>query len=185
MNWKVRKAPLDISRRLKDTAFSLKVYSTWAVLTFLVFGLMGIYPQAEILFKSIRTREEMQEINKALGNKINYLNQEALKIEGVDRGVKALEKTLPEDYEVQNYVVDLSFATAEAGYALVGLSTEGVINENQGTAVSAELEGNGNIGKLIESIESLDRAAQVKQIKFVGKDNERKATCLLDIYVLK
>jgi voltage-gated potassium channel Kch len=185
MNRKAGKTQIDVSRRLLDTTFSLKVYSVWAILAFLVFGLMGIYPQARILSKSIRTSREMQEIDKSLRNKIDLLNQEALKIENNDKGIKALEKALPADYEVQNYIVNLSFAVSKAGYDLVGLRAEKVIDAGQGVVVSAELEGNGNIGELIKSIESLDRAAQVNQIKFVEKSDRKEITCSLDIYVLK
>ncbi len=190
MKGNVEKAQIDVGRRLKDTAFALRVYTIWAVITFLVIGLLGIYPQAGILIKSVQTRKEMQDINNSLRNKIDSLNQEALKIESNGGGIQALDKTLPADYEIQNYIVDFSFAVSKAGYNLTGLQTGGITDSGQGVAVFADLEGNGSIGELIKSVESLNRAAQVKSVSFVEKNigtkiGVKKVKFSLNIYVLK
>jgi hypothetical protein len=190
MKGNVEKAQVDVSRRLKDTAFALKVYTIWAIMTFLVIGLFGIYPQVGILVKNIQIRKEMQEVNNSLRNKIDSLNQETLKIENNVEGIQALDKTMPADYEIQNYIVDFSFAVSKAGYNLTGLQTGGITDSDQAVAVSADLEGNGSIGELIKSIESLNRAAQVKSVSFVEKNTStktgvKKVMCFLDIYVLK
>lgn len=185
MKRNVGKAGIDVSRRLKDTAFALRLYSIWAILIFLVFGLLGIYPQARILVKGIQTGKEMREVNKSLRNKIDLINQEALKIDNNTKGVEALNRALPADYEVQNYVVDLSFAVSKTGYNLTAFQAEGGLDTGQGITVSAKLEGNGSVSELIKSIESSGRAAQVNEVSFVEGDGVKVVAVLLDIYVLK
>jgi len=182
----ITKAPSDISRRLKDTAFALRIYSIWAMSIFLVFGLFGIYPQTKMLIESVRTHREMQSINKVLADKINFVNQEALSITQNTSGIAALDKALPKDYEVQNYVVDFSFAVSRTGYGLTGMNVGEPSDGGRSIAVNATLEGNGSLGGLVKSIESLSRAAQVNGISFSQRNEVKKeVTCLLNIYVLK
>jgi len=181
----IKQVEADVTRRLRDASFLLRIYSFWAVFAFIVFGLIGIYPQIKVLRDSIRTYNEMKEINKSLFSKINLINQEALKIENSKDGVEKLNKALPADYEVQNYIVDLSFAVAKTGYGLEGFTAGTPTEADKGVLASAELKGKGKVGELIKAIESLDRAAQVNGFKLSEQDNERSIDCFLNLYILE
>jgi len=181
----VKQVETDVTRRLRDAGFLLKVYSIWGILAFVVFGLMGIYPQTKVLRESINTYKEMAKINESLISKIDLINQEALKIEGNKDGVEKLNKALPADYEVQNYIVDLSFSVARTGYNLEGFTAEKSTEVDEGVKASATLNGKGSVGELIKSIESLDRAAQVNGFTLEEQKDERNIECFLNLYILE
>lgn len=185
MNNKIERTSIDINRHLANANYSLRLYSIWAIATFIVFGLFGVYPQIKLLTKGIKTHKEMREINNSLNTKINFIKDESLRIENNPKAVKNLDKALPTDYEVQNYIVDLSFGVAEADFDLQAVRAERLLDSNQGVGITADFKGEGSIGELVKSIESLKRATQVNKVSFGSQSGEKTSTCQLDIYVLK
>jgi Tfp pilus assembly protein PilO len=181
----INRVETDVTRRLRDRSFSLRIYSIWAVVAFVVFGLGGIYPQIKVLREGVNTYKEMKEINNSLVSKINLISSEYIKIESSKEEIIKLDKALPADYEIQNYIVDLSFAVAKAGYSLVAFNAQKLTETDTSVKASATLEGKGSVGELIKSIESLDRAAQINGFKLTEQAGERNIVFTLDLYILE
>jgi Tfp pilus assembly protein PilO len=179
----IRKLLSKINRSLNNPAFLLKVLSRWAFLSLIVFGFFGIYPQVKILFNGISTFSEMKKINVLLKEKITAVRVESVKVEENQAGITALNSFLPDDYGVQNYVVDLSFATAKTGFVLTGLRVEWPTSYSSGVKAGADLKGTGSFKNLVSTVESLKRISQVNELKFTNQNEEKNTSLLIDIFI--
>lgn len=180
-----KKLLINLNRMLDNPPVFLKVLRGWAVLSFVVFGLFGIYPQAKTLLKSVETYSEMQKINKSLKEKTDLIRSESLKVEKNQRGVTALNTYLPDDYEVQNYIVDLSFATAQTGYTLTGFRVDWPTDYSPEVKAYADLNGMGKFKELITTIESLKRVSQVNDLRFSNQNDDKSVLLQIEIFILK
>lgn len=186
MSFNADKSVTNLNRSLGNSSFLLKVLTIWAVCTLLIVGFLGIYPQVKVLRKSAKTYKEMKEINQKLKNKIEDINKEYEKVEKNEKGIQFLDAYLPDDYGLQNYIVDLSLAAAKSGYLLTGLTVQGDSDLSADILAEATFEGDGNFGDLVKTVESLERISQVNELSFSNTSDEKKKVVLvINIYVLE
>jgi Tfp pilus assembly protein PilO len=181
----IKKLLTNLNRALMNPTIYLKVLRIWAIASLVIFGFFGVYPQIKALSEGLKTYSEMKNINKLLKEKTDLIRSESLKMEGHQNGIKILDTYLPDDYEVQNYIVDLSFASAKNGYALIGLTVESPTGYSPGVIARANLNGSGGFKELVSTVESLKRISQVDELKFTDEKDEKKVTLLIDIFILE
>lgn len=175
----------DLNRKLGDPSFSLRLYSGWAVLALLIFGVFGFYSQISKLSRKNAVYDEMTVLNKSLEQKIALIKSEKDKLVRGQEGVEILDRVLPSNYGIQDYVVDLSFAVSEKGYGLRSFTTQDAGTTNSNIKASARLEGTGSFGELVRNVESLKRIAQVEGLSVKHLRDGYEVNLLLDIFVLK
>jgi len=174
----------DLNRLLSNPSILLKVLAVWATVVLVVVGVFGIIPQIRLLLSNIQTYPKMIKINGALTEKINVIDEEYKKIEQNKNGVELLDTLLPDGYGIQNYIVDLSFATAKSGFQLSDLLVQGNVGFTSGVITTAAFEGDGSLGDLVATVESLKRVSQVSKLRFTSSSGEQKASLEINIYSL-
>ena len=176
---------IDLQRNLNNPSSLLKALTVWAAVAIFAGGIFGIYPQSQTLITNIGLYPKIKEVNVDLEKKVSDINSEYLKVEKNPVTVNLLDTYLPDDYGIQNYIVDLSFAAAKQEFQLVTLSSHEDYNFGKGLYVQAVFKGTGSIENLVNAVESLKRIAQVGEVKFVQEVGEKKVFMDINVYVME
>lgn len=153
-----------IKRLTSNEAVLVKVYIVWGVLSLVVFGFFGFYPVMKNFVSNVKLVEEMYQNNLSLKNKIEELKVAKEKIEIVGSDLEILDKYLPNDFEAQTYLVNLSILVSESGYTLDKMS----FGKDRGgdTSLTLGISGKGNMNELVNKIESSGRLMEIQSIRY-------------------
>jgi hypothetical protein len=158
----IKKQYYQVKRRFDDSEFVYKLYLLWFVATVLGVGIFCIKPMIELIYKKIQL---INEINTDADNiKINIATIDKISstILVDTEAVSSLNTSLPENLDVEQYVVDLSKAVASAGFILKRVGVANSMNTSSGAVrLACALSGPGNFPVLIENIEKLKRITRV------------------------
>jgi hypothetical protein len=150
----------NINRLLSNEEVSYRLYLTLAVATFVIVGIFGIIPSTKNLISNITLAKDIRKNNVALAGKLIELKKSGVDLNNVGTNISFLDSYVPEDFNLQNYLVDFVFASGEADLVLERLIP---IDEESGSVnLSVSMIGNGDPLKLINVLESLNRISEIQ-----------------------
>jgi len=153
-----------IKRVTSNEGTLVKVYIVWGAASLILFGFFGFYPVAKNFISNVKLVEEMYQNNLSLKKKIEELKEAKGKIEIVGSDVDILDRYLPNDFEAQTYLVDLSMLAGDAGYTLDKIS----FGKEKGgeNSLTLGISGKGNLNELVKKIESSGRLMEIQSIRY-------------------
>lgn len=153
-----------IRRILSNESISIKIYIVWGVVTLLLFGFMGFLPVSKIFFSNISLLEDLYQNNLKLEKKIEELEVAKEKVELVGDDVNILDKFLPDEFQAQNYLVDMSVIFGQSGYSLDSVSFN---NKNVNEVdMSLRISGKGNLKELVSKLEESKKLNEIQNIRY-------------------
>ena len=153
-----------IKRVTSNDAMLVKVYIVWGIFSLVVFGFFGFYPVMKNFISNIKLVEEMYQNNLSLKDKIKDLKVAKEKIEIVGSDLDVLDKYLPNDFEAQTYLVELSILVSESGFTLDKISFgKDKVGE---TSLTLGISGKGKMNDLVNKIESSGRLMEIQNIRY-------------------
>lgn len=157
-----------LSRILTNEAMSVKLYIGWGIVTLIIFGFFGFYPVTKIFMTNISLLEDVYQNNLQLQKKIDDLVVARDKINDVGSDVDILDNFLPNDFEPQNYIVELSLLAGESGFSLDRVSFSDVKNSKVPMALS--LTGRGDVEDLVQKFEETGKLTEVQNLRYSIND---------------
>jgi len=170
---------------LKRTAEFLntnpKLYSYWALVTVFLFGLLGVAPGIKTLSVKGKTISELSKIDKNLEIKVGELTKLRDEMGSLRQEVLYIDTFMPDNPDVQGYMVDFFDLVQKGGFTISRFSTENRAEVN-GINIETSLEGFGDVLGLIKDIEDLNRITQVEKASVSRVRNEQRVDLSLKIY---
>jgi Tfp pilus assembly protein PilO len=162
MKDRLQKIRNNLIRWATNEDISYKIYLIWAVGVFLLVGLFGIYPLTRELITKYQVSRQMVNLNKDLQRKFNEVSDASVKIAAVGSGVSYLDMYLPENFELQNYMIDFITASGKAGFSLDTFMPMDQVGSAVGIYIS--LSGDGDLVSLIKNLEDMNRISEIQSI---------------------
>lgn len=147
-----------LKRKLSDKEESKKLYAIWFVLSFLFILFYGILPTRRNLKNKIEIQNQMGDLNDVMTENIKKLSQLEKDYEEAEKYVPYLNEYLPEDADVQNYLVDFTSALSRTGFSLNRFTVSGA----EHVLIKVEIQGFGEEQRLVDEIESLKRVTNIE-----------------------
>jgi len=170
-----------IKRLLSDATKSKKLYFIWFLLLFLMVLLYGVLPVSSNIVHKIDLKNQMIEINNNLNSNASKLNQLQKDYEQAQQYIPFLNKYLPEDADIQNYLVDFTSTLNGTGFSLDRF----VIVNKKTLDIDVYIFGIGDENNVIENIEKLKRVTVIKDFSITYQEDGSKSLVLnLEIFDL-
>lgn len=166
------KKPLNnITRLLTNERISYKLHLYWVVLSVLLMGVFGVFPLIKEIHNKYQIAKQMVKINKDLSAKFNELYNTSEKISLVEKDIVYLNNYLPEDFDLQNYMTDFVATSGKAGYYVGSFTPQK--NDYSEVEIAVSLFGNGDLVKLTENLENMNRVSEIQNVTFeeTGEDD--------------
>lgn len=172
-----------IKRVASNEATLVKVYIVWGAASLIIFGFFGFYPVLKNFISNVKLVDEMYQNNLSLKNKIGELKEAKEKIEIVGSDVDILDKYLPNDFEAQTYLVDISMLVGDAGYTLDKISFgKAMSGEN---SLTLGISGKGNMNELVKKIESSGRLMEIQSIRYSIAERSDNVNITLKSFIME
>ena len=156
-----------IRRILSNEAIAIKIYIVWGLITLVVFGFMGFLPVSKIFLSNIDLLDDLYQNNLNLEKKIDELKVAKEKVELVGEDANILDKFLPDEFQAQNYLVDMSVIFGQSGYSLDSISfTNTSVNNVDEVTMNLRISGKGNLKDLVASLEESKKLNEIQSIRF-------------------
>lgn len=162
MKEKIQRIRNNLTRLVTNEDVSYKTYLYWAAVTVLLVGVFGIYPFTRELIGKYQISRQMTKLNKDLLKKFNEVSDASEKIKMVGSDVLYLNNYLPEDFDTQNYMIDFVTAAGKAGYYVDTFTP--LIQEGSVIEISVGLSGEGDLVKLTENLENMNRVSEIQNV---------------------
>jgi hypothetical protein len=162
MKDRLQKIRNNLTRWATNEDISYKIYLIWAGGVFLLMGLFGIYPLARESIAKYQVSTQMVSLNKDLQRKFSEVSDASVKISAVGSGVSYLDRYLPENFDLQNYMIDFMTASGKAGYSLNTFMP--VDQKGAAVGIYISLSGEGNLVSLIKNLEDMNRISEIQSI---------------------
>ena len=169
-----------LKRKLSDEEKSKKIYSIWFSLSFVFILFFGILPILRNLREKIEVQKEMVDLNDIFTQNIKTLSQLEKDYQEVEDYLPYLNQYLPEDANVQNYLLDFTAALSRSGFSLNKLT----VSEGEHVLIKVSLQGTGDEQSVIDGIENLKRVTNIEKIAVSYQEDELKSI-LLDLKVFR
>lgn len=183
MNTYIENLKNTIKRIFSNDVRAMKIYIGWGLLTLVVFGIFGFIPVSKAFVSNVKLLDAMYRNNQSLEKKISDLRDAKEKLDIVGNDVDVLDKYLPNDFEPQTYMVELSSMSGDAGYSLDKVNFGKI--ENSRVSMSLGISGKGDLKKLINSMESSGRITEVEDIKLTIGDREDSLSIKISSYIME
>lgn len=173
------------SRLLSNERISYRLYMILAATSFLVIGIFGIVPSTKNIIFNITLVSDMVKTNTMLSNKLVELKTAEQELSSVGSNIFLLENYLPEDLNIQNYLIDFVFVAGEAEFIVERVSP---LNENGGSGsidLSVVMIGNGDLSKLITLLESLSRVTEIQSLSVVKSGEYDTLTMTVRTFIME
>lgn len=167
MKEKIKKLTSNVTRLITNESTSYKIYLYWAITAVLLIGVFGIYPFTRELIGKYQLSRQMTKLNKDLLKKFNDISDASGKINLIGTDILYLNSYLPEDFDLQNYMIDFVVAAGKAGYYVDGFMPTG--QEGTVVEVSVALFGDGDPVQLTQSLESLKRISEIQNVELLSR----------------
>lgn len=183
MRQEFQKLKNNIVRLLTNEALSQKMYLGWAAVAILLIGVFGILPVSRELLNKYTIIVQMTELNKALSKKIDDVSNASKEIELIAEDIIYLNSYLPEDFEIQNYMIDFITAAGVAGYYVDSFTPA---TESGGAiGIFVTLSGDGDLITLIKSIENLKRVSEIQDVNLSNSGTENSLRLTVTTYIME
>lgn len=152
-----------LRRLLTNEAISLKIYIIWGLLTLVVFGFLGFLPVSKNFLSNVKLLDELYQNNLSLEKKIEELKIAKEKVEIVGDDVNVLDTFLPDEFQAQNYLLDMSEIFGKIGYSLDSVSFQ----KRESNEVEMNIRASGK-GNLVDLVKSLEESRKLNEIKIIN-----------------
>ena len=161
----LEKTAFNIERNLKNTAIAFRIYSVIFSFCAIVFGFYGILPLSKVVTTKFAISKEMQARYKTMKTNLEYAKQAAADIpENHDR-IILLDRYMPQETNVQTYILDFIDSISLSGFALTNFSQQDTSDNAIGQIdISLALEGVTYPTDMVKHIEVLKRVTQIKRV---------------------
>lgn len=168
-----------LKRRLTDREIAKKLYFFWFTASFLFILFFGIIPILGNLKEKIEIRNQMVDLNEVLTQNIKKLSQLEKDYERAERYLPYLSEYLPQDADVQNYLVDFTSALSRTGFSL----NKFTVSESDHLLIKVSLQGSGDEQRVIDEIENLKRVTNIEDISVsYQKDGSKNLSLSLKVF---
>lgn len=169
MNKWVSKMLSSLSRFLSNEFLALRLYQYWVLGTIVIFGFFGIYPSVRAIFQKVPLVYEMSKINRDLFSKATELSKLETVLEEVRSDAVFLHNYMPDNFDIQNYMVDFVISAAQTGFLVDRFIP--MEKDNNITEVSVTLSGGGDLPTFVSLLEDMKRVTEISQLTYtIEKD---------------
>lgn len=183
MKEKIHKISSSINRLLSNDFLALRFYQYWALGTFVLFGVLGIYPVSKVIFQKVPIVSQMRSLNKDLTEKADRLAELEEIIADVKTDAVYLQNYLPDTFDLQNYMVDFVITTAQAGFLIDRFTPE--TEKDNTTDIAVYLSGEGDLVELVSQLESLDRITEIIDMNYTQDSSGNRLRLLVKVYSMQ
>jgi len=183
MKGNIQKVGNNLNRLVTNETISYKIYLYWAAASVLLLGFFGIYPITRELFGKYETLKQMTKLNKDLSRKITDISNASEKMKLVETSIPYLNNYLPDNFDLQNYMVDFVTASGKAGYYVdifMPMTHEGSVVE-----IFISLFGEGDLVKLTENIENMNRVSEIQNITLSKSGSVDSLRLTIKTYIME
>lgn len=172
-----------LSRFSKNPAHnrSYEVYTIYLLITVFLFGFYGVYPGIKNFLENRKVFSQLTQLKTSLEEKKAFLVATQSDLARVGKYKEPLNKIIPDDYEVQNYLIEFAVAASSSGFGLRSF-TVGEISENY-INILVTLDGPYIfLSRLVKNIESLSRFTEITSIN-VAFDKDKSVFVHLNLLI--
>ncbi|MFC1700316.1 type 4a pilus biogenesis protein PilO [Patescibacteria group bacterium] len=172
-----------LSRLLSNDFIALRSYQYWAIGVFVIFGVIGIFSVSKAIYQKIPLMIEMQRINSDLSQKASELAELEKVLTDVSDDLIFLRNYLPDNFDIQNYMIDFVIASARSGF----LVERFIPREEKDSVVeiSVYLSGQGDLASLVGELESMDRITEILSIDYNRELSEDRIRMIVNTFGMK
>ena len=183
MNERIQKLTGYLNRILSNDYLALRIYQYWAIGVFILFGVIGIYSVTKVIYQKVPLIVEMQKVNSDLSQKADKLAEIEKVLLSVSDDTIFLYNYLPDNFDIQNYMVDFVIATAQSGF----LVDRFVPREEADNAISVSvyLSGKGDLVSLVGELESMERITEIVSIDYSRELSEDQIRMVANTFSMK
>ena len=126
---------------------------------------------------------EMTKTNVMLRKKITDIADAKDKMDDISDFLKLLEIYLPDNFNIQNYIVDFVFSAGDADYVIDRFTP---VKQDKGSVdIAVNLIGTGDPLKLIKNIESLIRVTEIQEVRFSKGVDFNELTLTVKTFIME
>jgi Tfp pilus assembly protein PilO len=172
-----------LKRLLTNEALAARMYLYWGIATVVIFGVFGFLPVSKIFLSNIKLLDEMYQNNLKLEKKIGELEDAKAKLDIVGEDAYILDEYLPNDFEPQTYMVEISSLAGKSGYSLDKVSFGKI--QNSRVSMVLGMSGKGNLEEFVKQVESSGRITEISNIKLSISDREDTLSIQIESYIME
>ncbi|HOA18459.1 MAG TPA: hypothetical protein PKK54_00995 [bacterium] len=165
-----------------DKALSLFIW--WTIVVFIIFGIFGSSLMIRGIIYQNNLIKELGNINQSLSTKRDSIQNEFQKIKDNEESIKILDSYLSAGYNLQDYLVDYSFISAETGLSLKSLINTSESDDSTALKVTSSHEGTGDVVSLVGKIEEMKRVSEIEKLDVRNGKDEKEVVINLKVFVL-
>lgn len=149
-------------------------------------ALAGIWPLLERYYYNKSHYEELQNVNNMMLMKIKDVNEGKSNLDNLANEIEKLDGGLPDDLELENFLQEFVFVTAQNGYTINYMEHEGLrkgdveqLAEVRSINILTEIIGPlYSLPKLLNDMENMDRLNNIVEIFTTNGDEESQGILL-------
>lgn len=154
----------NIERSLKSTVNAFRIYSVIFSFCAIVFGYYGVLPLSNIIKTKLAISKEMRVLYKTMKNNLENAQREAASISENQTRIVLLDRYMPQETEVQTYILDFVDSVGASGFTLTNFSQDASNSAAGQVDISLSLEGVSYPTEVIKKIEVLKRVTKIKRV---------------------
>jgi Tfp pilus assembly protein PilO len=175
----------NLTRTLSTPEFAYRMYGIWFLVVLVYFGMFQILPLCRSIYNKHSFTKELKDLNSKIQTNIAMVKVGTDSLDKYKDQYKLVTEQFPDNYQTQNFLVDLSFATASFGYKLTKFdpfAPEFMETVGGSPGVTVTVEGAGSLAGLVQNIEKLKYVYQVNKIQYVKQTRGESATIEIFLY---
>lgn len=164
------------NRKLRAKLFGMIIF---IVITF--YGILGCGPFVNVLQRKAQTIKELENLNSQLERKKGILQNLELDLPSYQESLSQLEVAVPQDTDLEEYLVILVNTAASSGYTHKAFI---VTKVGEGEAViNVKLEGTKFfLYSLLAAIEDLDRLSEIQSVSYSFSEDTASVNLVIRIF---
>jgi len=173
----------NLKRVLSNSDLSYKIYMVFAILTFILIGVFGIVPSSKVFIANIKLAIDMNKSNSMLSSKLVELKKVEGDLKAVEDSIFFLENYLPEQFNVQDYIVDFVFSSGETDFSIDRVTP--VKEAGDVINLAIVFVGNGSPVELVNILESLNRVTEIQDLKVSQNEGYTTLSMLVKTFIME
>ncbi len=170
-----------LKRFLGNSGLRLQFYGAWALGVCIIFGGLGIGNLLNTTFQKLVVLNSMVETTNALERKRADIEEKKKTLEVARPYLQHLNYYMPDKVNMHLYMMDFVVAASSSGYTVKSFMPSKGLQKGE-YEIIATLEGFGEPGTLVASLEDLKRITDVKSIQYGTKFGNRQLIVKVSIF---
>jgi len=171
----------NIQRYIKFLDESPYFYFYVMLFCVVVFGFLGIIPLTSSIFKKSSALIEGNKVYQDLVKKEQSLKLASEELRSINPYIFYLEAYMPEDINLDDYLVSLTAVSANDGFDIRRLAPLGDVVNNS-LAIQVSFDGYGKITDLVRDVEGLKRVTRITEVEVNRVKGKDRIDLLLQIF---